>query len=66
MVAGWGATEPDSIRRPKELQAVDVNVVDNKQCEKWHAKKGINVRYFYLYSNYLTTDTLVAFINKNL
>ena len=51
MVAGWGATEPDSIRRPKELQAVDVNVVDNSQCENWHASKGINVsqcNYIYL------------------
>ena len=46
MVAGWGATEPDSIRRPRELQAVDVNVVDNKQCEQWHSKKGINVSCF--------------------
>jgi len=46
MVAGWGATEPDSIRRPKELQAVDVNVVDNKLCERWHAKKGINIRIY--------------------
>ena len=43
MVAGWGATEPDSIRRPKELQAVDVNVVDSRKCEKWHANNGINV-----------------------
>jgi len=46
MVAGWGATEPDSIRRPRELQAVDVNVVDNKQCEEWHAMKGINIRIY--------------------
>ena len=43
IVAGWGATKADSIRRPKELQAVDVNVVDNQNCEDWHAKKGINV-----------------------
>ena len=43
MVAGWGATEADSMRRPKELQAVDVKVVDNKKCEKWHANKGIHV-----------------------
>jgi secreted trypsin-like serine protease len=46
MVAGWGATEPDSIRRPKELQAVDVNVVDNSQCENWHASKGINIQIY--------------------
>ena len=52
MVAGWGATEPDSIRRPKELQAVDVNVVDNSQCENWHASKGINVsQYNYIFNS---------------
>ena len=45
MVAGWGATQADSIRRPRELQAADVNVVDSGKCEKWHATNGINVSY---------------------
>ena len=46
MVAGWGATKPDSMRRPKELQAVDVNVVDSTMCEQWHESNGIHVSSF--------------------
>lgn len=46
MVAGWGATEANSIRRPKELQAVDVKVVDNNKCEQWHANNGIHIRIY--------------------
>lgn len=29
--------------RPKTLQAVDVPVIDNRLCEKWHQSNGINV-----------------------
>lgn len=29
--------------RPKTLQVVDVPIIDNRQCEEWHASKGINV-----------------------
>lgn len=46
MVAGWGATKPDSIRRPKNLQAVDVKVVESQRCEKWHRKNGINLHLY--------------------
>jgi len=43
-VAGWGATRPDSRRRPSMLQAVDVRIVSGNTCEKWHWKRGIKVR----------------------
>ena len=46
MVAGWGATEPDSVRRPRELQAVDVNVVQSDVCETWHRANGIHLRVY--------------------
>ena len=54
-VAGWGALIPDDvtgplipflvpeIKRPSVLQVVNVPVLDNKRCEKWHKDKGINV-----------------------
>lgn len=29
--------------RPKTLQAVDVPVIDNRLCERWHKSNGINV-----------------------
>lgn len=29
--------------RPKTLQAVDVPVIDNRLCERWHKANGINV-----------------------
>lgn len=29
--------------RPKTLQAVDVPVIDNRICERWHRSNGINV-----------------------
>lgn len=29
--------------RPKTLQAVDVPVIDNRVCERWHRSNGINV-----------------------
>uniref|UniRef100_T1HAB6 Peptidase S1 domain-containing protein n=1 Tax=Rhodnius prolixus TaxID=13249 RepID=T1HAB6_RHOPR len=29
--------------RPKTLQAVDVPVIDNRLCERWHRSNGINV-----------------------
>lgn len=41
--AGWGALNPGSRLRPKTLQAVDVPVIDNKVCERWHRSNGINV-----------------------
>lgn len=45
MVTGWGATSPNSLHRPTELQAVDVKIVDSRQCEKWHQKNGIEVSW---------------------
>uniref|UniRef100_A0A336MKZ8 CSON002603 protein n=1 Tax=Culicoides sonorensis TaxID=179676 RepID=A0A336MKZ8_CULSO len=41
--AGWGALNPGSRLRPKTLQAVDVPVIDNRICERWHRSNGINV-----------------------
>jgi len=41
--SGWGALEPGSRLRPKTLQVVDVPMIDNRQCERWHSEKGINV-----------------------
>jgi len=41
--AGWGAMAAGSRIRPKTLQVVDVPIIDNRQCEDWHASKGINV-----------------------
>lgn len=41
--AGWGALQPGSRLRPKTLQAVDVPVIDSRQCERWHKANGINV-----------------------
>lgn len=34
---------PGSRLRPKTLQAVDVPIIDNRQCERWHKSNGINV-----------------------
>ncbi|XP_039300223.1 brain-specific serine protease 4-like, partial [Nilaparvata lugens] len=42
--AGWGALQAGMLRlRPKTLQAVDVPVIDNRLCERWHKSNGINV-----------------------
>jgi transmembrane protease serine 6 len=41
--AGWGALNPGSRLRPKTLQAVDVPVIENRVCERWHRTNGINV-----------------------
>lgn len=41
--AGWGALNPGSRLRPKTLQAVDVPVIENRVCERWHRANGINV-----------------------
>lgn len=41
--AGWGALNPGSRLRPKTLQAVDVPVIENRVCERWHRSNGINV-----------------------
>ena len=35
-VAGWGATHPTLLTRPKVLQTTEVVTVDNKLCEQWH------------------------------
>ena len=42
-VAGWGAMWPDSKKRPTMLQSVDVKVVENKMCERWHKGNHIKV-----------------------
>ena len=45
IVAGWGAMNANSKRRPKVLQAVDVMTLDNKECEIWHKRSGIRYSY---------------------
>jgi len=50
MVSGWGATEADSIKRPKELQVADVKIVKAENCEKWHLGNDIEVICSYVYS----------------
>ncbi|XP_034951484.1 proclotting enzyme-like [Chelonus insularis] len=41
--AGWGALQAGSRLRPKTLQTVNVPVIDNRVCERWHRSNGINV-----------------------
>ena len=40
---GWGARDPNSDKRPKYLQAVDVKVIETKRCEDWHRDNKIQV-----------------------
>jgi len=54
-VAGWGALIPDDVtgpllpllvpevKRPSVLQVVNVPVVTNQRCERWHQNAGIKV-----------------------
>ena len=35
-VAGWGATHPTLLTRPKVLQTTEVVTLENKLCEQWH------------------------------
>ncbi|CAH0551889.1 unnamed protein product [Brassicogethes aeneus] len=44
--AGWGALSPGSRLRPQTLQAVQVPVIDNRVCERWHRSKGIGVTIY--------------------
>ncbi|XP_060532960.1 uncharacterized protein LOC132705970 isoform X2 [Cylas formicarius] len=44
--AGWGALSPGSRLRPQTLQTVQVPVIDNRQCERWHRSKGIQVTIY--------------------
>jgi len=46
MVSGWGARDPNSDKRPKYLQAVDVQVVDSERCENWHKAKKIDLTLY--------------------
>ncbi|XP_072391802.1 uncharacterized protein [Diabrotica undecimpunctata] len=46
VAAGWGALSPGSRLRPQTLQAVQVPVIENKQCERWHRSKGISVTIY--------------------
>jgi transmembrane protease serine 6 len=52
--AGWGALSPGSRLRPKTLQAVDVPVLDNRACERWHRANGnyfIIIKHMDIYSS---------------
>jgi len=56
--AGWGAIIPDdqlgplaflipkAQKRPTVLQVVDVPLIENRQCEQWHSRRGITVRLY--------------------
>jgi len=46
IVAGWGAMDPDSVQRPKVLQAVEVLTIENRICEEWHQTAGIRVSIY--------------------
>ncbi|XP_044263562.1 complement C1r subcomponent-like protein isoform X2 [Tribolium madens] len=46
VAAGWGALSPGSRLRPQTLQAVQVPVIDNRVCERWHRSKGIGVTIY--------------------
>lgn len=46
VAAGWGALSPGSRLRPQTLQAVQVPVIDNRVCERWHRNKGIGVTIY--------------------
>ena len=60
-VAGWGALIPDDVtgpllpllvpevKRPSVLQVVNVPVVTNQRCERWHQNAGIKVMQNDLY-----------------
>lgn len=43
VVSGWGARDPTSEKRPRNLQAVNVKVVENGRCEDWHKDNKIDV-----------------------
>jgi len=45
-VTGWGATDPNSSKRPRTLQAVDVITVNSTKCETWHRNQGIRVSIY--------------------
>ena len=45
IVSGWGARDPTSEKRPRDLQAVDVKVVESRTCEDWHHYNNISVSY---------------------
>lgn len=46
VAAGWGALSPGSRLRPQTLQAVQVPVIENRVCERWHRSKGIGVTIY--------------------
>ena len=54
---GWGARDPNSDKRPKYLQAVDVKVIETKRCEDWHRDNKIQVCSV-IYLNFFDCESL--------
>ena len=46
MVSGWGARSHGSEYRPRNLQHVDVKVVNSRRCEDWHRSNRIHLTLF--------------------
>ncbi|XP_076366531.1 serine protease 27-like isoform X2 [Tachypleus tridentatus] len=48
IVTGWGKTDSALSNRfgTRVLQKVDVPVITNRDCERWHRSRGINIRIY--------------------
>ncbi|UYV73377.1 CLIPD7 [Cordylochernes scorpioides] len=48
VVTGWGKTDPALSNRygTRLLQKVEVPIISNKECERWHRSRGINLKIY--------------------